>query len=141
MTKQIKKSNQNFPSFFSSFFNDQHFFKEWKELSIPPVNIKETATNYSLEFAAPGMKKEDFKINLTDNILSVSSESQNEEVEESDNYTRKEFSYQTFNRSFSLPETIDLESIDASYNDGLLNINILKKEKEELKTDKTIKVN
>jgi len=141
MSKQITKTNQGFPSLFSSFFNDEGFFNNSKELSIPPVNVKETDTNYSLEFAAPGMEKEDFNVTVNDNILSVSSEKRSEESQEEDNYTRKEFSYSSFNRSFSLPETIDQDAIEATYNDGLLKINLVKLEKEEeVNNDKTIEV-
>lgn len=100
---------------------------------IPAVNIKETDNNISLTLAAPGFKKEDFKIALDHNHLTISSEQKSENVEaEEGKYTRKEYSYSSFSRTFTLPNTIDAEKINASYVNGELVITLPKK--EELKS-------
>ena len=85
--------------------------------TIPAVNIKETSENFEVEMAAPGMKKEDFKIQLENNQLTISSEKESEEEEREENrYTKKEFSYQAFQRTFQLPrDVVDVEKIEARY--------------------------
>jgi HSP20 family protein len=95
-----------------------------------------------VELAAPGMKKEDFKVEIDNNTLLISSEKQ-EEKEESrkkDNYLRKEFNYQSFFRSFTLPEYIDENKIQANYKDGILHVEIAKKEGSKKKSSKTIAI-
>lgn len=98
--------------------------------TVPAVNIKENNDKFSIEVAAPGMKKEDFSIEVENDTLVISSEKESkmEEKDKEGNYTRREFSYQSFKRTFTLPETADGEKISAGYTDGLLNISIPKKE-------------
>ncbi|MBT8254293.1 MAG: Hsp20/alpha crystallin family protein [Flavobacteriaceae bacterium] len=102
----------------------------------PAVNIKENNTAIELEMAVPGMKKSDFNIDLDDSVLTISAESTNENEVKEENYTRREFGFTSFNRSFTLPETIDESQIKATYNDGILNILIPKKEEEKKKVKK-----
>lgn len=99
---------------------------------LPAVNVKDSENRYEIEVAVPGMDKRDFKVELKDNLLHVSAnkENRNEQKDETSRYVRKEFSYQSFTRSFTLPEdSVDSENISASYNDGILNIVVPKKEK------------
>ena len=108
----------------------------------PSVNLKETDDHLKIELAAPGMKKEDFKVEIDNNTLLISSEKEEEkeETRKKDNYIRKEFNYQSFFRSFSLPEYIDESKIEANYKDGILHIDIAKKEGGKRKTTKKIAI-
>lgn len=142
----IVKSNRNssiFPSVFSDFFdNDRFFNNQWfnNEQSVPAVNIKENESSFNVEFAAPGFKKTDFKINVEHNVLTISAEKKDEKNEENDRYTRKEFAYSSFSRSFTLPQSVDSEKIDAKYNDGILNLSIPKKTEDKNKTKREITI-
>src|SRR6478752_3963372 len=110
--------------------------------TIPAVNIKETAENYEVEVAAPGMTKNDFKVELDGNMLTISSERINQK-EESDNerYTRKEFSYQSFQRTFTLQKNVvDTDKIQAKYENGLLRLLIPKKEEAKQKPPRLIQI-
>lgn len=106
---------------------------------IPAVNIKEENDKFVLEMAAPGMNKDDFKINLDNYQLTISSEQKKEKKEKEDNYTRREFVYSSFSRSFTLPKTIDIDKIKADYKNGILSLTLPKKE-EEAKLTKQIKI-
>jgi len=98
----------------------------------PAVNIQEDEKQFLLEFAVPGMKKDDFKINLENQLLTISSEMKEENEETDKNYTRREFACNSFSRSFTLPKNIVAEKINADYKDGILNISIPKDEKTKL---------
>ena len=106
---------------------------------VPAVNIKEENDKFVLEMAAPGMKKDDFQINLDNYQLTISSEKKEEKKEQEDNYTRREFLYSSFSRSFTLPKTVDIEKIKADYKNGILSI-VLPKKEEETKLTKQIKI-
>ena len=121
------------------FFSNDWFEKDFKHV-LPAVNIKENKNEFKIEFAAPGFTKKDFKINLEENVLTVGAEKKKEKSEEKDSFTRKEFSYNSFTRSFTLPQTVDTDKIDAKYNDGILELNIPKKEETKLLPKKEIKV-
>lgn len=112
---------------FDSIFDDT-FFHDRMMSRVPAVNISETADHYHVELAAPGLKKEDFKINLERQVLNVSVEQQNENSDIQKSYSKREFSYNSFVRSFTLPESANAESIDAKYADGILRIAIAKRE-------------
>jgi HSP20 family protein len=147
--KTLVKRNHGFfpeiPSFFDEFLN-----KDWfdmpttgfmRENTLPAVNIKEDENSFELEVAAPGMKKDDFKLELDNNQLSIFSEKQEEKEEKEENYTRREFSYTSFHRSFNLPENkVDGNKISANYKDGILHIVIPKKEEAKKKGPKMIKI-
>lgn len=106
---------------------------------IPAVNIADDKENYVMELAAPGMKKDDFKIKLDNQLLTISSEKKEEKVGQEINYTRKEFVFNSFSRSFTLPKTIVFDKIKADYKDGVLIVNLPKKE-EEAKLTREIKI-
>jgi len=125
-----KKSNALMPGFndvFETFFNDS-FFSDRMVSRVPAANISETPENFHIELAAPGLKKDDFKLNLDRNVLSISAEQKNEHDGKEKNYNKREYSYNSFVRSFTLPETADDSKIEAEYTDGILKINIGKKE-------------
>lgn len=107
----------------------------------PAMNIKETEKDYKIEMAAPGLAKNDFNITIDDGVLTISAEKEMESEEKEENYLRKEFSYNSFARSMSLPETIDeSKDIKAEYHDGVLKVMLHKKPGVKTKTPKTIKV-
>ena len=106
---------------------------------IPAVNIKEENDKYLLEMAAPGLKKDDFNINLDNYQLTISSEKKEESEEKKDSYTRREFMYTSFSRSFTLPKSVDVDKIKADYKNGILTVTLPKKE-EEAKLTKQIKI-
>ncbi|MGV3545811.1 MAG: Hsp20/alpha crystallin family protein [Pedobacter sp.] len=118
---------------FDSIFTDG-FFNEANAKMVPAVNISEAVDHFKIELAAPGLQKEDFKVSLDRNLLSISVEKQNEREEEETRFTRREFSYQSFVRTFSLPDTADQQAISAKYEDGLLKIKVAKKEEARLLT-------
>ncbi len=107
---------------------------ETRKWSNPAVNISENEKSYKLQMAAPGLKKEDFKISVQDAILTVSADSKKESTEKVENYTRKEFYFETFKRSFNLPETITIEGISANYENGIMQIVLPKQEPVKPKT-------
>lgn len=121
-------------------WNDKNFTAIGSNL--PSVNLKETDKKLQVELAAPGMKKEDFKVEIDNNMLMISSEKkeEKEETRKKDNYVRKEFSYQSFCRTFTLPEYIDESKVEATYKDGILHIEIAKKENIQKKANKTIAI-
>lgn len=94
------------------------------DLSMPAVNIKDNDDVYELEFAVPGYRKEDLKVNVKDGVITISSEKKVEKDEKEENYTRREFSYSSFERSFLLPENVDPEKVKAKVTDGVLNLSI-----------------
>ncbi|WP_298370906.1 Hsp20/alpha crystallin family protein [uncultured Lutibacter sp.] len=122
----------NLPSVFTSNFNTG--------ITLPKVNIKETADAYLVDMAVPGLKKSDFQINLDNDVLSISTETKDESEQKAENYTRREFGYSSFKRTFSLPETVDEDKIKASYNEGILSIYLPKKEEAKQKPVRTIKI-
>ncbi len=132
--KWIHNNESQLPNFISNgfpkFFNDDVFRREY-DATRPAVNIKETEEAYSLELAAPGFEKADFVIDLDHDLLTVSVTKEQKAENEKDGYTRREFNYSSFKRSFTLPETVDREKIDAVYNNGILNVTLPKKEQEK----------
>lgn len=110
--------------------------------TIPAVNIRENNENFVVEMAAPGMNKNDFKIELNGNTLTISSEKKiEEEAKEEERYSQKEFSYQSFTRIFTLPQdVVDVDKIEAKYENGLLHLVIPKKEEAKLKGPRQIQI-
>ena len=136
-----------FPSNFDDFFNRDLF--NWgnsnfsdTNTTIPAVNIKETPENYIVEVAAPGMTKKDFKVELEGNMLTITSEKSNHhEQREDEKYSQKEFSYQSFQRTFTLQKDVmDIDKIEAKYENGLLNLLIPKKEEAKQKPPRLIQI-
>ncbi|WP_316796562.1 Hsp20/alpha crystallin family protein [Pedobacter agri] len=120
-----------FNNVFDSLFSDAVTKNKMVDKS-PNVNIYENETSYIIELAAPGLKKEDFQINLKKDTLSVWAEVKNDETQVAKDFTRKEFDYSSFARSFNLPDSADGDQITAEYKDGILNIRISKKEDAKL---------
>lgn len=134
------------PSLFNEFFNGEVFdnrnFDSLAEGStLPSVNIMDTENSFEIEVAAPGMTKKDFKVELNNNILTISTENENSKESETENYTRKEFSYHSFLRSFRLPENkVDGNKINAKYKNGILFVSLPKKEEAKLKPVRMIEI-
>jgi len=147
------KRNRNLLPSFSRIWDDDDFFNRdlmnWglsnfsdSNTTLPAVNIRETDNNYEVEMAAPGMEKKDFKVELDNNVLTISSEKMEERDENGkEKYSRREFSYQSFQRSFTLPkEVVDEDKIEAHYKNGVLHLTIPKKEKAKQKPPRKIEV-
>lgn len=118
-----------FKSWVEDFFGDLKFFPGDGVNLVPAVNIRETDETFVVEMAVPGMKKEDFDVQIKEGMLLISSEHKEEKEEKKDNFTRKEFNFNSFTRSFRLPENVKPEAIKATYKDGLLLIELPKREK------------
>ncbi|PHN93935.1 Hsp20/alpha crystallin family protein [Maribacter sp. 6B07] len=125
----VKRNDVLFPAFMNEIFKPDWFGGiENNRNSIPAVNIKENEKEYYLELFVPGRNKEDFTIEIDEAVLTISSEVKSENEEVNDNFTRKEFSISSFKRSFTLPDTIATDKIDANYEGGILKFNLPKKE-------------
>ena len=109
-------------------------------LKVPLANISETKDEFKVDLSAPGLKREDFKVEVEDGALTVSSEKEEEKEENKENFKRREFSYNSFSRTFELPENVLEDKINAKYDNGMLHISIPKKESTASKPKKAIKV-
>jgi len=131
------------PSTWDDFFND-NFFDSFnlgrQSASCPAVNIMEDEKEFRIDVAAPGLSKRDIKIDLEDDVLTISSEQKNEKEEKNRRYMRREFSYNSFKRSFQLPETVDQEHINASHDAGILTIQLPKRKEVVQKASKQIEI-
>jgi HSP20 family protein len=130
------KRNKDLSSF--SFLNPENFFPFINPArEFPAVNICEDEKNYSVDVVAPGFKKGDFKVNVEDDILTISAESKTESKEEDGRqYSRREYGYHSFTRSFTLPDNTEEDNITANYEDGILKLNIPKSVQQEKATKK-----
>lgn len=130
---KFNKSNQGsvtnpwVGNLFDSLFNDS-FVSDRLTSRVPAVNIAENKDAYEIELAAPGLSKEDFRINVENDVLTISAEKKSEAVDENKRYSKREYSYTSFARSFTLPDSIDHARINANYKEGVLHITIGKKE-------------
>ncbi len=133
---------RSFDNFFDSFFNNNltDIIGSDNNVSQPSVNVIETDDEYRIEVAAPGLGKEDFDVNIDDNSLTISAEVKNEETETTDKYTRREFNYSAFKRSFNLPDTVNAEQIAASYENGVLTLNLPKREEAKPQPARKIEI-
>lgn len=144
----MKKANgtglvPNFKSWMEDFWGADNVFaddffrlrKNW----MPAVNIKDEKNSFEIDLAAPGLKKDDFNVKVENGMLCISAEMEETKEEAEAEYTRKEFSYRSFERSFALPENVDPENISATYKDGILKL-VLKKLATKEETPKKIKV-
>src|SRR5689334_8655597 len=147
MSKQaLTTTSERFPALFDDFFkpwnewfdNDSGFWS--RTARIPSVNITENKDEYNVSLAVPGMKKDDFKIDVNGNMLTISCEKDETKEEKDKRYTRKEYSYSSFSRSFTLPDEVNTEKIDAKYDDGLLKISLPRKEEAKKPAAKQIAV-
>ena len=145
-----KALTRNGNTYLPTVFDD--FFKPWNEwfdtsnqlinrtLTVPAVNILESKDDFKLSFAIPGMKKDDFHIDMDGNMLTISCEKEESKNEKEDKYTRKEYNYSSFTRSFSLPEEVSKDKIQAHYEEGVLSLVLPKKEEAKKAITKSIPV-
>jgi HSP20 family protein len=150
--KNLVRTNGNsfstLPSLLNDFFMDDWFdssIRNWRSsgATLPAVNVSETNDDFVIEVAAPGMNRDDFKVELDNNILSISAEleDKNETSDQNGNYNRREFNYQSFQRSFSLPENkVEGAKISAKYKDGILHVTVPKREEAKIKPARQITV-
>lgn len=138
-------SNNYMPSVFDRLFDNN--WMDWsdsdlsRKASMPAVNVKETENSYHLDVAAPGFKKEDFQLNFENGVLSVSGECKKEETQNDEKFTRCEFNYSSFKRSFNISEkVIDIDKISASYEAGILHVELPKREEIKPKPARTISI-
>ncbi len=140
------KYNNRFPRFFDDFFGKE--MDEWvanggTKKSTPAVNVKETEDGFDVEVAAPGLSKEDFKVDIDNDVLTISSEKEekHEDQDKEGKYTQREFSYQSFKRSFKLPENaIDADKVAAKYEQGVLHLSLPKREEVKPKPARQIEI-
>jgi HSP20 family protein len=146
LIKRNRLLPSTFPALFGDFFDRELFNWENGNFSttsttLPSVNIRETNDDFEVEMAAPGMRKEDFKVSLEGNTLYISSQTEHSQEEKEGNYSRREFSYQSFQRSFLLPkDVVDEDGIVARYENGLLQLTIPKKEHAKQKAPRQIEI-
>ncbi len=139
----VLKTRSGMPSLIDDFFGRDligSFFNDQTGISMPAVNIVENADAFKIEVAAPGLEKNDFKIDLENNMLTISAEKEQNNEEKDLKYMRREFSYSSFKRSFSLPLTVDGEKIEAMHKDGVLMITLPKREEARPKPAKQIAI-
>jgi HSP20 family protein len=122
-----------FNNVFDSIFNDT-FFADRMVSRVPAANISESKDHFHVELAAPGLKKEDFKLKLERDVLTISVEQINPQESEQKSYAKREFAYSSFVRAFTLPESANTEGIEAKYTDGVLCIDIPKREEAKMVT-------
>ncbi|HEX5171013.1 MAG TPA: Hsp20/alpha crystallin family protein [Cyclobacteriaceae bacterium] len=129
-------------SWLTDFFDTDRFFDSdlLKYQSMPAVNVKESEGAYEIEVAAPGLTKKDFNITVDNRVLTIASEKEEKTEEKENNYTRREFSYTSFTRSFTLPENVKEEDVKANYEDGILKLSVPKKTITQPKLRKAIEV-
>ncbi|HXP48935.1 MAG TPA: Hsp20/alpha crystallin family protein [Bacteroidia bacterium] len=146
MTTLVKRNRVSFPTLVNDLFDTNIFdfnadgFKLAGTKFTPSVNVTETAKEFKVEAAAPGLEKKDFKVEVENGILTISSEKQEEKEEKDKNWIRKEFSYNQFSRSFQLPDNTITDKIDAKYENGVLKISLPKKEVTVANPKKEVKV-
>lgn len=142
----LAKVREVLPSMFDDFFGP---WNEWfdnnglssRALTVPAVNITEDKDCYKAELAAPGMNKDDFRLDVEGNILTISAEKEENKEEKDKKFTRKEYNYTSFSRSFTLPNEVKKEAIEAKYNNGVLQVILPKKDELKNRETQNIKVN
>ena len=139
----VVRKRSYLPRYSDTFFGNDllsGFFSDGADYSVPAVNIKENGNSFDIEMAAPGLNKEDFNIKIEKNILTISSEIENKNETKNEKFTRKEFSFKSFSRSFSIPETVDFDKIKATHKNGVLTLELPKLDEAKVKKAKTIKI-
>lgn len=143
MLPVIRKERRFLPSIIDEFFGRDYMpdlFDFQTGVNMPSVNIVEGKDEYRIEVAAPGLEKKDFSVNLDNNVLTISSEKEEKSEEGNERYMRHEFSYSSFKRSFTLPQSVDTGNITATHNNGVLMITIAKREEAKVKPAKQIEI-
>tara|TARA_B100001093_G_C26325519_1_gene799546 strand:+ start:24 stop:452 length:429 start_codon:yes stop_codon:yes gene_type:complete len=133
-------ANRAFPTVMDELFKDLLGGTQYVHKAVPPVNIRETEGSFTVELMAPGMKKEDFNLEIDNDLLTISAEVKAENTEDNGKFTRREFSFTSFKRSFTLPETVKEDDINAVYEDGILKITLPKKEEALPKAKRLIEI-
>ncbi|MFS4494581.1 Hsp20/alpha crystallin family protein [Maribacter sp. 2308TA10-17] len=134
----VKRNNSVFPALMNELFKPDWFGGLESVTSyLPAVNIKDNETEFELELSVPGRKKEDFNIEIDKDVLTVSAEVKTDEEKKTENYSRREFTFSSFKRSFTLPDTVDSEKIEANYENGILSF-VLPKKAEALPKPKRL---
>jgi len=133
ITRALTRPTGRFlPSVFEDFYSPMDEFFDrglWgRTLNVPAVNVVDSTNEYKLSFAVPGMKKNDFKIDVDGNLLTISAEIEEKKEEKKDEFTREEYNFSSFSRSFTLPDEVNKEKIEATYVDGILKLSLPKKE-------------
>ena len=140
----LARINRNYvPAYWDDFFNDRfykHFNTSSSQTHSPAVNIIEDEKGYRIEVALPGVSRKDFKLEAEDDVLTISTEKKESKKDQQSNFLRREFNYQSFTRSFQLPEAIDQENIQASHESGILTVKLPKREEVLQKAPKQIEV-
>lgn len=137
----IRKQTPFFPSLIDDFINtDWNLKAPTFSGTVPSVNIKEFDSQFEIELAVPGMKKDDFEIEVEDGVLSISSTQEEEQFNEKGKFTRREFSYSSFRRSFTLPDSVNPTKIDATYKEGVLLVLLPKQKEAQPQPKKLIKI-
>jgi HSP20 family protein len=147
MGSLTKQNGNAWPKLVQDFFGtespfdwDEKFWLPEKGVEIPSTNVIENDKEFKLELSAPGFDKKDFKVEVVEGMLNISAEKEEKKEEKKENYRKKEFSYSSIRRSFSLPENVLEEKIDAKYDNGILNVVLPKKMIESAKPKKAISV-
>lgn len=143
LTMLALRNLNSLPNLVEEFFNHElpySWNRNWATVSTPAVNIIEGKEDFRIEVAAPGLNKEDFKINLENDELTISANKEVKKENKEENYTRREFSYSSFTRSFTLPESVAGEKITAEHKDGILTIFVPKREESKAKPAREISI-
>lgn len=145
-TKSLIRTSERMPAVFDDFFKP---WNEWfgnneniwgRILTVPAVNISENKDTYNVSLAVPGKKKKDFKIDVQGDLLTISAESEELKEEKDEKFTRKEYNFSSFSRSFTLPQEVNKEKIEANYEDGVLKLILPKSENKKITGTKQILV-
>tara|TARA_S200000501_G_C20499669_1_gene602043 strand:- start:107 stop:529 length:423 start_codon:yes stop_codon:yes gene_type:complete len=136
----ISKQRTFFPSLIDDDVNNDWIFKMTSSTNIPAVNIKELDKQFEIYLAVPGKNKSDFEIEVEDGLLSISSSIEENEQNEKAKFTRREFSYNSFKRTFTIPDNVDLTEVEAKYSDGVLQVRLPKRKEALPQPKKFIKI-
>ncbi len=139
----IKRQENLIPSVWDNFIENSlftHSVNGHADKTTPAVNLSEDNDNYHIELAAPGLSKDKFNVELVKNKLTISADQTEEKKEEGKNYTRIEYGFSSFTRTFTLPQTADLNKINATYTDGILHLTVAKKEEAKENTNRLIEI-
>jgi len=140
----IRRFHNQYPdisTMLESLFDNSSYSSTPQNRTAPAINVRENEDEYNIEVAAPGLKKDNFKVEINNSILSISYEDESKKEVEEQNYTRKEFTYNNFCRSFSIPRTeVDDSKIDASYKDGILTVRLQKRDELKPKPSRMISI-
>lgn len=139
----IRFKNSALPSLVESYFNRESadLFDSSLGQMLPAVNIADKTDSFQIDVAAPGLKKENFQVNLNQHTLTIGYNEEENQTEQAEKYTRREFKFRSFKRSFNLPQTVDFERISANYVDGILHLNLPKREEAKAKPERLIEIN